>query len=181
MESAVRDQPERPIALTLLRATRRTVLTDGQPAGQIQGRHVFKYWIVPQAAAAPKRRALCEAGQQLAAGLRTAQLRAADLALHRPKTKGVSSVPAAASLLALAGDAVLSSARQVAGSLEVRIFNPTTKATKAVLTFTKRAKGTSVTRVDFESNPLAKPDPLPSSGTYSLPLRPKEIVTLRIE
>ncbi|RRJ95201.1 glycoside hydrolase family 38 [Opitutaceae bacterium TAV4] len=186
MESAVRDLPERPIALTLLRATRRTVLTDGQPAGQIQGRHVFKYWIVPQVAAAPNRRALCEAGQQLAAGLRTAQLRAADLALHRPKTKGASSVPAAASLLALAGDAVLSSSRQVAGSLEVRIFNPTTKATKAVLTFagqTKKQTGkTAVTRVDFESNPLAASggSSLTASGSCSFTLRPKEIVTLRV-
>ena len=34
LETAVRDQPERPLALTLFRATRRTVMTDGQPQGQ---------------------------------------------------------------------------------------------------------------------------------------------------
>jgi dipeptidase D len=34
LESAVRDLTERPIALTLFRGTRRTVLTDGEPGGQ---------------------------------------------------------------------------------------------------------------------------------------------------
>ena len=37
LESAVRDLPERPLALTLFRATRRTVFTDGEPGGQLLG------------------------------------------------------------------------------------------------------------------------------------------------
>jgi alpha-mannosidase/mannosylglycerate hydrolase len=37
LECFVRDQPERPIVLTLFRGTRRTIMTDGQPDGQLLG------------------------------------------------------------------------------------------------------------------------------------------------
>jgi alpha-mannosidase/mannosylglycerate hydrolase len=47
MECAVRDLPERPLALTLFRATRRTVGTNGEPDGQMRGRLEFDYCIVP--------------------------------------------------------------------------------------------------------------------------------------
>src|SRR5690606_23850521 len=46
-ESAVRDQPERPIALTLLRSFIKAVMTPGNEGGQIQGQHTFDYRIVP--------------------------------------------------------------------------------------------------------------------------------------
>ena len=42
LESAVSDLPERPIGLTLFRATRRTVMTDGEPNGQLQGDLCFR-------------------------------------------------------------------------------------------------------------------------------------------
>ncbi|AHF92622.1 glycoside hydrolase [Opitutaceae bacterium TAV5] len=186
MESAVRDQPGRPIALTLLRATRRTVFTDGQPAGQLSGRHVFRYWIIPQATATPDRRALCEAGQQLAAGFRTAQLRAPDLLLYRRKDQGPDrTAPVTGSLFAVKGTAVVTSAREVTGAFEVRFFNPDVAPAKASLAFAAKFAGATVTRVDFESTPLAVPA-LPvvsldiASPTLEFTLGPKEIVALRI-
>ena len=47
LESAVSDLPERPIGLTL--TYRRTVMTDGEPNGQLQGDLRFRYWIAPLA------------------------------------------------------------------------------------------------------------------------------------
>ncbi|MDR1283518.1 MAG: glycoside hydrolase family 38 [Opitutaceae bacterium] len=190
MESAVRDQPGRPVALTLLRATRRTVFTDGQPAGQLPGRHVFRYWIIPQATATPDRRALCEAGQQLAAGFRTAQLRAPDLLFHRRKDQAAAvdrTVPVTGSLFVLKGSAVVTSACEVAGALEVRLFNPDVAPGKATLALASAFAGASVARVDFESNSLPGPAlSVVSRAGMSSPgltftLGPKEIVTLRIE
>ena len=46
-ESAVLDQPDRPLAVTLLRAFRRAVLTDDNEGGQIQGTHKFILGLVP--------------------------------------------------------------------------------------------------------------------------------------
>jgi alpha-mannosidase/mannosylglycerate hydrolase len=189
MESAVRDQPGRPLALTLLRATRRTVLTDGQPAGQLPGRHVFHYWIVPQATATPDRRALCEAGQQLAAGFRAAQLCAPDLAIQRGRAQGAPgcAAPVTGSLFEVKGAVVVSSVREVAGALEVRIFNPDTAPAKVSFVFAPKFAGASVTRVDFESIPLPDVPALPgispdvAAPVLGLALGPKEIVTLKIE
>ena len=66
-ESAVQDLPERPIALTLVRATRRTVFTDGEPNGQIQGRHTFRYWLAPLTGA-PEWAHLCRLDSTLTVG-----------------------------------------------------------------------------------------------------------------
>ena len=41
------DVPERTMALTLFRSTRRTVFTDGEPNGQLIGDLNFRYWIAP--------------------------------------------------------------------------------------------------------------------------------------
>ena len=49
LESAVRDQPERTLALTLFRSTRTTVFTNGEPNGQLLGDWTFRYWLVPLA------------------------------------------------------------------------------------------------------------------------------------
>jgi hypothetical protein len=46
-ESAVLDQPDRPIALTLLRGFRKAVLTDGNEGGQILGRHTIRLALRP--------------------------------------------------------------------------------------------------------------------------------------
>ncbi len=65
MESAVRDLPERPIALTLLRGTQRTVMTDGEPEGELIGPWRFRYWLAPFCGAVDVLR-LSHLGEQLA-------------------------------------------------------------------------------------------------------------------
>lgn len=174
MESAVRDLPERPIALTLYRSTRRTVMTDGEPDGQLLGqRLVFRYAIVPLGGR-PDRAGLCALGQQLAAGLRAVPLAAEDVAIWG---SGVG-LPAEASLLSIEGPVVMTSCRQVEAALEVRVFNPNEEEVEAVL----RPSGLSVSEaapVDFESNPCGAPLPL-TAGAVSLQLAPKAIRTVRL-
>jgi alpha-mannosidase/mannosylglycerate hydrolase len=178
MESAVRDLPDRPIALTLFRATRRTVLTDGEPNGQLLGTLTFRYWIVPLAGQ-PDRTRLCELGQQIAAGLRDVQLRSQDIALHR----GVDTLPPTAGFFCVDGSAVVTSARQVGEGLEVRMFNPADEPTRTAIQLTEPLKSakrpTHAQRVDFESNPLEPAQAL-DGGAFSLSLKPKQIVTVRL-
>ena len=82
LESAVRDIPERTLALTLFRSTRRTVHTDGEPEGLLLDKMQFHYWIIPLAGE-PDVVRLFHLGQKLAAGCRAVQLRARDQKLYR--------------------------------------------------------------------------------------------------
>lgn len=178
-ESAVYDLAERPVALTLFRATRRTVFTDGEPLGQLPGKLTFDYWIVPLAGKADRRH-LCDYGIQIAAGLKTAQMSRAELALYpRP---GQGEVPATASFLEVTGNAVTTSVRRVGDAMEIRLFNPEMKKADASIDFSKWPRKTGkpfqqVTPVNLESKPLEKPQKI--SGKHRLSLKPKEIVTLR--
>lgn len=179
METAVRDLPDRPLALTLFRATRRTVFTDGEPQGQLSGELVFNYWLTPVHGIVDRVR-LSEAGIQLGAGLRNAQLPLAGLGgvfVPVPAT-----LPPAASFLAVAGGVVVTSVREKAGALEVRLFNPATAATTASFDFTGRPAAVAAPawaeRVDFEGQSLGERISV-AQGRCRVPLRPKEILTLR--
>ncbi|MFO7918014.1 MAG: hypothetical protein R6V13_08050 [Anaerolineae bacterium] len=171
LETAVRDLPQRPIALTLLRATGRTVMTDGEPDGQLQGRHTFRYWLLPLGERVNRTR-LCYLGQRLAAGLYTAQLQPEDMALHRDE----GDLPSSASYLALEGRAVVTSVRQVDGALEVRMFNPLEEEIEAELTLD--ASYDRVQRVNLESAPVEEVQPLVGDH-LAVTLGGKEIATLR--
>ncbi len=177
LECAVQDLPEHPLALTLFRATRKTVNTDGEPGGQEQGELRFHYWIVPLKGA-PDRSRLFELGQLLAGGLRTAQLTAADVARFRQDC----SLPAEGGFLSLDSPAVITSLRKEGQGSEVRLFNPDENPVEAVLAFSagtgNAACPVEVYPVDFESNPVGQPYPV-ENGRVLIPLGPKEIRTLR--
>jgi alpha-mannosidase/mannosylglycerate hydrolase len=179
LEFAVRDTGERPLALTLFRGTRRTVMTSGQPNGQLSGDLTFRYWIVPTAAPVD-RAGLCQLGTLLAAGVQDVQLQAEDVPLYRTDRR----LPAAASFLALHGDVVMTSARQEGPGLEVRLFNPLAEDARAVLDLTGWPAAASppsrVGEVDFEGNPRGPARAL-KGGKASLTLGPKQIMTLRLE
>jgi alpha-mannosidase/mannosylglycerate hydrolase len=172
LETAVRDVPARPIALTLFRGTRRTVMTNGEPEGQLRGQLTFDYRIVPLNGA-PDRARLCALGQQLSARLRTAQLRAADQAIYRTER----TLPPTDSFLRVSGAAVVTSVRQVGEHLEVRMFNPADQPT--VVTLETRHMN-SVQRVDLESNPVGECQWNDIDEPYEISLSPKQIVTLRV-
>jgi alpha-mannosidase/mannosylglycerate hydrolase len=179
METAVRDLPDRPLALTLFRSTRRTVFTDGETTGQLPGEMTFRYWLSPVHGEID-RVGLAEAGIQLGAGLRTTQLPAAGLGgIFIPvPTK----LPREASFLATRGGIIVTSVREKAGALEVRFFNPHTTEVSATFDFSGRPAGAAVPnwaeRVNFEGA-VAGPRELISGTVFRTTVRPKEIVTVR--
>ncbi len=174
LESAVLDVPERTLALTLFRSTRRTVFTDGEPNGQLIGDLTFRYWIAPLAGA-PDRAQLFRWGQQLAAGVRAVQLRSADLALHRSQPP----LTPQGSLLQVEGDAVLTSLRQIDGGVEARLFNPTTADATVALRWGNGVSPQRVELVDFESNPTGEMLSTQDNAS-ALTLGPKQIATVRV-
>jgi alpha-mannosidase/mannosylglycerate hydrolase len=158
LESAVRDLPERPIALTLYRSTQRTVNTDGEPGGQLLGPLDFDYWLMPLAET-PDRAALCTLGQRLAAGLRNVQLRAVDVRRGRDTGPAGAALPAEGGYLGVSGGAVLTSAPPVGEALEVRLFNPAEGEIDIAIgrpadAPPARLRLAPAQRVDFESHPL---------------------------
>ncbi len=172
LECAVRDLPARPIALTLFRATRRTVFTDGQPGGQLLGPLTFRYWIVPFVGEAPRAH-LCRLGQLLGAGLRDAQLQSRHFTAA--PWKGTR-IPARSGLLELTGGAVCTSLRQVGEVTEVRIFNPCDHALSARFLLPKGTLWKKAQPVNMESQPLGRVLSLASP----IPLKPKQILTLSL-
>jgi alpha-mannosidase/mannosylglycerate hydrolase len=178
LESAVLDLPERPIALTLFRATRRTVNTDGEPDGQLQGELRFRYWITPLSGE-PDRSRLCQLGQLLEAGLRNVQLADLDLRQHRVSDR----LPPRAGFLQVGGPVVVTSLQETSAGLELRMFNPTAEPAEAVLDVSgwpaELQPPSSLQPVDFEGRELAEAIPL-ADGRGAVTLAAKKIATLRL-
>jgi alpha-mannosidase/mannosylglycerate hydrolase len=171
-ECAVRDLPERPIALTLFRATRRTIFTDGQPGGQLIGPLTFRYWIVPFAGEAPRTK-LCQLGQLLGAGLRDAQLQPRHFTAMPWSGKRI---PARSGLLEISGGAVCTSLRKVGEATEVRVFNPLGRAISVRLNQPKGGPWKTARPVDLESQPVGKALPIANL----IRMEAKQIVTLSL-
>lgn len=178
LESAVQDNARRTLALTLLRATRRTVMTNGEPEGQLQGTLRFHYAFAPVGPSVDRARMFI-LGARLSTGLRVVQLGPLDMPLHRRKT----ALPATAGLFELDGNAVVTSARQVGKGVEVRLFNPNTERVKATLAWDAAPKSIDgfkkADRVDFESDKIDGDVKLKKSSV-ALTLEPKEIATVRL-
>ena len=188
LESAVSDLPERPIGLTLFRATRRTVMTDGEPNGQLQGDLRFRYWIAPLAGE-PDRAALCQLGQRLEGGLRAVYLAPDDIIQQKVQSGDpygdpewrATVLPPTAGFLEVSGPAVVTSLRQSDAGLELRMFNPDATAGRAVIKLGDwpGAAPTQAQPVNFEGQPVGRPIPF-ADGRLSLKLGAKKIVTLRL-
>jgi hypothetical protein len=188
LESAVSDLPERPIGLTLFRATRRTVMTDGEPNGQLQGDLCFQYWIAPLAGE-PDRAGLCQLGQRLEGGLRAVYLAPDDIIQLKVQSGDpygdpewrATVLPPTAGFLDVSGPAVVTSLRQTAAGVELRMFNPDATAGRAVVKLGDwpGAVPTHAQPVNFEGQPVGRPIPF-ADGRLSLKLGAKKIVTLRL-
>ena len=175
-ESAVRDLPDRPIALTLLRSFIKAVLTSGNEGGQIQGTHTFAFRIVPLTGA-PDVTRLCRMGQQLAAGLRVVRRDHRDL--HGPATvqRPERTLPPRHGFLQVSGDVVVTAvqhARREEGP-SVRMFNPTDRATQV-----RVAPARAPAKAQLVNLEGAAGDTLPvKDGAVPLEVRPRQIVTVR--
>jgi hypothetical protein len=179
MEVAAQDLPERPLALTLYRSTRRTVFTESEPLGQLFGDLSFHYWIVPLSAE-PNRTTLFQLGQSLAAGMRVIQMNAVDVKTNRMKDN----LPLSASFLKVEGPVVMTSLREVENGTEVRLFNPNLSPVKANLDFSGRSSSqpgfTTARLVDFESQPAGPVTPF-DGKVFPVDFGPKQILTVRFE
>jgi len=174
-ESAVRDKPNRPIALTLLRGFKRTVLTDGEEGGQILGTHEFNYAILPLQGELP-RADLCRMGQQLAAAPRTVQVEPRDLKFYKsgkilPLTHGFITIPPQQAVITAVHR------RENTEGIIVRMFNPFEEEITETLELTGDVSSAEL--IDLEGNSQG---PAKLSGkTVNLTLKPKKIVTLQVK
>jgi alpha-mannosidase len=190
LECAALDVPERTLALTLFRATRRTVFTDGEPDGQMQGPLKFRFAIVPLQGQ-PDVTAIFDKAAQIAAGLPVWQLRSDDLTLARreltnpagrAETTPFRTLPAAAGFLRVEGAAVISAIQKTDEGIEVRLFNPTTSTieTGLVLDAVLCPKlPVTATKIDLDYRVLEELA-APENGAVRFTLRAKEIATIRL-
>jgi alpha-mannosidase len=181
-ESAVCDWSERPIALTLLRGFKKTVMTKGEPGGQIQGRHDFNYWIMPLSGG-PNFTELCTAGQKLAAAISTVQPELVKKTNNpeepiKPTNFGRGPVlPEKFGFIKVNGPVVVTAFR--AGdddSTVIRFFNPDNKNAKCEISlFEKIGKAWLC---DLEEKAVEK---MPvSGGKLKMNVDPKKIVTIKL-
>lgn len=177
-ECTVRDLPERPIALTLLRSFVKAVFTSGNEGGQIQDKHEFHYWIVPLTGA-PDVAGLCRLGQKLAGGVRAVQVEHWHLREQLASGSPARELPASQSFLPLqTADAVVTAIHRTddgRGQL-IRMFNPRTESVQAVMGVPAQMKTVHLT--DLEGRPQ---DPVSvAKGQATLTLQAKQIQTIRL-
>lgn len=181
-EAAVRDVPGRPIALTLLRSFIKAVLTSGNEGGEIQGRHEFRYDLVPLAGKADVTQ-LTRHGLRIAAGTRTVQLSKADV--EQPEGPSSGRVPPERCLPAEFSFLQVDSAAAVVSAVQrhypekapiVRVFNPTDS--KAEVSVRMEGVNAGAVQTDLEGRPG---DPLARKGeAFAATLKPKQITTIRL-
>jgi alpha-mannosidase/mannosylglycerate hydrolase len=177
MEVMVADLPRRPIALTLFRSTGHTVLTDGEPDGQLRGVLRFKYYVSP-VINSPNRVSLSQLGQRSIAGLRQVQFMKNDL----DKLGLTDRLPPILEFINIEGHVIVTGIRQVNAALEIRLFNPNVQPESATIELLKDnpllPTPRYAQRVNFEHQPLGEKQEL-EQRTLSLTIDPKKIVTIR--
>jgi hypothetical protein len=165
-ESGVLDQPERPLVVTLLRAFRRAVCTDGNEGGQVQGTHKFVLGLAPfrcnRTVPIPSAQ-LSRWAQNLAAPIRCLYTNLSLAPQSRPRKASASPIPR------LAGDIVVSASSSP--SLDQRLFrffNPSDRAQSV-----KLIGGSNWEEIDLDGNILR------ALTTRVFKAKPRKIVTLR--
>jgi alpha-mannosidase len=174
-ESAVRDLPDRPIALTLFRGFQRTVSEEREDGGQMLGRTAHRYAIYPHAGPLPAAE-LFRMGQALANGVRCVYTSTKRLKLPLPAP----TLPAAGSWLKPGpGPLIVTALKRTedGAAIVLRVFNPT--AEPAEQTFESLAR----IRTAHLANLLEEPgEPLtPRGRTLTITAQPRQIVTVRLE
>jgi hypothetical protein len=127
-EVAVIDNAERPIALTLLRGFRRVISRDDDMGGQVLGKHIFRYDLVPFAGETPIEK-LFLSSQRLDWAVRQVSL-AAPLFASAPAT--AARLPRSHSFAQIEGDVVVTSLRQKNGGREIRVFNARNRSAEMI-------------------------------------------------
>lgn len=176
-ESAVRDDPQRTLALTLLRGFKRTIFhefPEGDIGGQSLGRHEFDYRLVPLAGAADAAR-LTHLAQVTAGGARATQI----LAKNQAPADDRNVPPSSGQLTLKPGHTIVNSLRHHPEKdyVELRLHNPTDTEVTEQVTYHKPIKAASLT--DFDGN---SPTSLPVDvSTVTVTLPPFKIATVALQ
>ena len=176
-ESAVRDDPKRTLALTLLRGFKRTVFhewPEGQPGGQSLGRHEFNYRLVPLAGA-PDATRLTHLAQITAAGSRAIQV----LAKNQAAADDRKTPPSAGQLTLKPNRTIVNSLRHhpEKAYVELRLHNPNEAEVAEQVTYHQPLKAAWLT--DFDGNKLSD---LPVDGAaVTVKLAPYKIATIALD
>ena len=117
-ESAVVNTPDRPIALTLLRAFRKAVFSDDNPGGQVQGVHLFRYDLIPFTGAVPVKKLFLR-GQRVNSSIRQVTLHPLDMPSTQP-----AKLPRSQSFASAEGEAIVTSIQHHDQGRLMRVFNP---------------------------------------------------------
>ncbi|HUU29890.1 MAG TPA: glycoside hydrolase family 38 C-terminal domain-containing protein [archaeon] len=173
-ESAVINNPERPIALTLFRAFRRAVFSNDNPGGQIQGKLVFRYDIVPVAQKIPVNR-LFVLGQRVNGPTRVIDLLHRDLQL----AGRAGALPRELSFLKVTGNAVFTSVQLDSNKMSVRLFNPHGTKEKITITLSTRPGGAKCVTLDGRDDTRSSAQLAGNAIEVSIPA--KRISTVVIE
>ncbi|MCE5250213.1 glycoside hydrolase family 38 [bacterium] len=173
-ETAVRNIPDRPIALTLFRAFRRAVLTNDNPGGQIQGRLTFRYDIVPIAGEIPVQR-LFLLGQRVNCPIRVVDIIPRDLENFRQ----AGTLPREHSFMTVGGNAVITSIQDMNGRMLVRLFNPMNGTEKITIKPSFRCTGAHCVTLDGRDD--TKSTVLSGKDGIELLVPPKRISTVTVD
>ena len=174
-ESGVPDETSRPIKLTLFRSTRTTVMTSGEPGGQLLKPLSFKYAVMPLNGETDRLNIYNEA-MKLAGGIKTFAVQKHDINVAKPQKR----LPASNGLLSLDG-AVMSSLSMRDGKYELRFFNPADTEQKATITLlAEELKAvTFAYKADFDFNKTE--DLQIKDNRITIILAKKEIATVILE
>ena len=174
----MRDLPDRPIALTLFRATRRTVMTDGEPDGQLRGD-----LALPLLDRAAGRRAGPGAPLRAGAAARRRSARRATAPRgpgHRARRAERGADPSAQRRLSERGGRGGGHQRAPGGRGNGGApVQPDPGGGAAILRLGEQVAFKKAQRVDLESNPL-KNMRMSEPGVLRVPLKAKEIATVRL-
>ncbi len=177
-EGGVIDDARRTMTVTLMRGYRRTVGTEGETDGLELGRIVHHYALMPYKGQLPRQEILDELAK-LQAGLSTRQT--------GPRPSGYPPMtgknPPHATYLAMdTGPLVVSAikASDEGQALDVRLWNPTSKAQSHKLLFWKPVRSARMLKLNESVDPTAQ-EPRRSGPTVTVEAGPHAIVTVRVE
>lgn len=172
-ECAVVDDETRTLALTLFRSTCRTVETRGEPDGELTGMPLeFHYAVSVLKDGNVDAAGLTRESAAFAAGVFAEELTMREK-LFRDETE---TLPGKVSGLEISGAVATTSLRQVAGEVELRMFNPTFQPTTACLVWPKAPVSCRMVRLDgsFLEKVSCR------GAEMEIPVPAKRIVTLRL-
>ena len=176
-EGGVRDDARRTLQVTLLRSTRKTVGTGGEPDGLQRGRLTYRFALLPFRGTLPRLAALTELAR-LQAGLSTRQT--------GKRSSGFP--PMAGAGAPTRGFVELRSGRLVLAALKppeqgdgivLRLWNPSGSTAQETIRFWKPVASAEPLRLSEDADPAA-PQPAIRGPTVTVRAPAHRIVTLRI-